>query len=295
MTISSYRVLVTGSSGFIGRNLISLLDANGVDVVETTRNARTLGDRKIFLDLSSDEPICFSGFETVIHLAAIAHNKHEIDTDFNEINFKATERLAVACVNAGVKRLIYLSSIGVNGTCNEAAFKETDKPAPESEYAMSKFNAEVAIKRVCESRSMSYVVIRPPLVYGPNAPGNIEWLVKAMQMFIPMPFGGIQNCRHFCHIDNLTSFVCECTAARENERINNQVFLVSDDRPMTTSQFVRTIGVMHKKRPLLIRFPVRAFRTILSIISQRLADSLLSDLRVSNEKAKTLTKWRPVC
>ena len=288
------KILITGSSGFIGRSLINLYAVNGVDVVGTTRNSSSLDDRKMFIDLASDEPLLLSGFDTVVHLAAIAHKKHKLDSDFNEINFRATERLVAACADAGARRFIYLSSIGVNGTHNQVAFTESDTPAPKGDYAISKLNAEIAIQRICKDSNMSFVVIRPPLVYGPGAPGNISSLVKAMRMFIPMPFEWVKNRRHFCHLDNLTSFIYECTSARDNKSISDQVFLISDDRAMTTSQFVRTIGEIHSKRPLLIRFPVRMLCMMLSAVSRSLVDSLLLDLQVSNEKAKNLTKWRPV-
>lgn len=295
MNSMNSKILITGSSGFIGQSLINLFAVNGVDVVGTTRSSSNSGDRKMFIDLSSDEPLLLSGFDTVVHLAAIAHKKHKLDSDFNEINFKATERLVTSCADAGVRQFIYLSSIGVNGTHNQVAFTEADTPAPKGEYAISKLNAEIAIQRICKGSNMSFVVIRPPLVYGPGAPGNISSLVKTMRMFIPMPFEWVKNRRHFCHLDNLTSFIFECTTAKDNKSISDQVFLISDDRSMTTPQFIRTIGEIHSKRPLLIRFPVRMLFMILSAVSRSLVDSLLLDLQVSNEKAKKLTKWRPVC
>lgn len=295
MNSMNSKILITGSSGFIGQSLINLYAVNGVDVVETTRDLSNLDDRKMFIDLSLDEPLLLSGFDTVVHLAAIAHRKHKLDRDFNEINFKATERFVTACADAGVKQFIYLSSIGVNGTRNEVAFTETDTPAPKGEYAISKLNAEIAIQRICKGSNMSFVVIRPPLVYGLDAPGNISSLVKAVRMFIPMPFGWVVNRRNFCHLDNLTSFIFECTTAKDKKNINDQVFLISDDRSMTTPQFIRTVGEMHGKKPVLIRFPVRMLFLILSAVSRGLVDSLLLDLQVSNEKAKKLTEWRPVC
>jgi nucleoside-diphosphate-sugar epimerase len=287
--------LITGSSGFIGQSLMNLYALNGVDVVGTTRNPNNLDDRTMFLDLSSDEPLPLSGFDTVVHLAAIAHKKQKLDSDFNEINFKATERFAAACADAGVRQFIYVSSIGVNGTHSEVAFTEADKPAPKGEYAISKLNAEIAIGCICEASNMSFIVIRPPLVYGPGAPGNISSLVKAMRMFIPIPFEWVKNRRHFCHLENLTSFIFECTTAKENKNICDQVFLICDDRSMSTPQFIRKVGEMHSNRPVLIRFPVSMLLMMLSAISQGLVDSLLLDLQISNEKAKKLTKWRPTC
>ena len=142
---------------------------------------------------------------------------------------------------------------------------------------------------------MSFIVIRPPLVYGPGAPGNVSSLVKAMRMFIPMPFEWVRNHRHFCHIENLTSFIFECTTAKDNKNISDQVFLISDDQSMSTAQFIRKIGEIYSYRPLLIRFPVSILLIMLSAISRGMVDSLLLDLQVSNEKAKKFTSWRPTC
>ena len=289
------KILVTGSSGFIGQRLLHMYGLCGLRAIKTTRDREEVDDRTIFLDLSLDEPIPLSGFDTVVHLAGVAHRKHKLDNEFHEINFKATERFVSACADAGVKQFIFLSSIGVNGTYNEVAFTETDEPAPKGEYAISKLNAENSIERVCNNSNMSFILIRPPLVYGPGAPGNISSLVKAMQMFIPMPFGWVKNRRHFCHLDNLTSFIVECTGAGDNKKINNQIFLISDDCAMTTPQFIRAIGLMHKRRPVLLGFPLAVLFFALAAVSRGLVESLLLDLQVSNEKAKKLTGWRPLC
>lgn len=294
MTSIKPKVLITGSSGFLGRNLMKALSNLNFDVYETTRYQARVSNRVIFLDLASNKEFAIQGFDVVVHLAAIAHKKQLSDDDFSSINFKATNKLASACANANVKQFIFLSSIGVNGTSNNSPFNESDVAAPINEYARSKLNAENAIASICKNSDMRYVVIRPPLIYGHNAPGNIDALVKAMHWRIPFPFKSITNKRNFCHIENVTSFISLCILNWNKNIIANETFLICDDLIMTTSDFVNEISRLHGYRALLFRFPVTLLYYFLPFISKDLVDSLLLDLQVSNDKAKKIIGWKPL-
>jgi UDP-glucose 4-epimerase len=235
--------------------------------------------------------------DTVIHCAAKAHviNKCEKGqlNEFREINVHGTLKLARESVLSGVKRFIYISSIGVNGieTKKGCVFTEEDKPNPQNSYGISKLEAEEGLRLIAKESNLEVVIIRPPLIYGPNAPGNFGALLRALQKGIPLPFGGIGNQRSFVALDNLVDFIILCTS---HPKAANQTFLISDGQDISTSellvQMIKAGG-----------YPNRIFYAPMSLIISLMylfgckekTHGLYRNLQVDITKARDRLGWIP--
>ncbi|MDA0240886.1 MAG: NAD-dependent epimerase/dehydratase family protein, partial [Proteobacteria bacterium] len=185
------RILVTGATGFVGQTLCPVLRREDHLLTGTTRDPNLrAGPGNIPLNViddigpNTDWSRALAGAEIVIHLAGRAHVMRDGHNDpaaeFHRVNVKGTQHLAAEAAKAGVKRFIFLSSIKVNGErTDEEAYRETDEPRPEDAYGISKRDAETALCEIASGTAMETVIIRPPLIYGPGAKGNLQSVLNA--------------------------------------------------------------------------------------------------------------------
>ena len=200
--------------------------------------------------------------------------------------------LAAASVDAGVRRFVYISTIGVNGdvTYNKP-FSEYTDPAPHTLYAKTKFEAENKLFALGKKSGMEITVIRPPLVYGPNAPGNFGTLMKYLNSKIPLPLGSVHNSRSLVGIDNLVSFIKLCITHPEAA---NEVFVVSDDDDISISMLLEHLGCYLNRPTRLVPVPPSLLVFFAMILGKRkMSKQLLENLQVDVSKAKKLLGWAP--
>ena len=305
------RIFITGGSGFIGGALLELL-VNSKNYISTI--SRFDYERLDSLDLvirgdigqlnknnklSAAVKDVLENTDVIIHLAGRAHIVADNSTnplnEYRKINRDATLALARIAANSGVKRFVFLSSIGVNGNQNNKPFTERDKPNPEEDYAISKYEAEQGLLVLSREVDMDVVIIRPPLVYGPNAPGNFNTLLRWVLKGAPLPFGLIKNKRSFIALDNLTDFIIHCLNYKDTPLACNQVFLVSDGEDVSTSQFLRKVSKAVRSKTILLPIPVSTLQFILRVIGKgNIAERLFDSLQVDNSKAKELLNWQPI-
>jgi nucleoside-diphosphate-sugar epimerase len=295
-------ILLTGASGFVGRNLSAELRANGHVVREVHRTpvlSDDSGTDRVNVGEITDRTdwgSVLDGVDQVVHVAARVHVTRETSADplaaFRRINVEGAERLARVAAAAGVKRFLFISSIGVNGqTTQGKAFTETDPVNPVGPYAVSKWEAEQRLEALARTSGMSTVVVRPPLVYGPSAPGNFASLLRMVSRGFPLPFGAVQNLRSFIGIENLCDMLQRCLVAEIGpfER-----FVVSDDEDVSTADFIRLLAEALGRRPRLVPVPVELLR-LGARLAQRpgLSRRLLDSLRIDCSHAKTVLAWAP--
>ena len=305
------RIFITGGSGFIGGALLELL-VNSKNYISTI--SRFDYERLDSLDLvirgdigqlnknnklSAAVKDVLENTDVIIHLAGRAHIVADNSTnplnEYRKINRDATLALARIAANSGVKRFVFLSSIGVNGNQNNKPFTERDKPNPEEDYAISKYEAEQGLLVLSREVDMDVVIIRPPLVYGPNAPGNFNTLLRWILKGVPLPFGLIKNKRSFIALDNLTDFIIHCINYKDTPLACGQVFLVSDGEDVSTSQFLRKVSKAVRSKTILLPIPVSTLQFILRVIGKgNIAERLFDSLQVDNSKAKELLNWQPI-
>ena len=216
------KVLVVGGSGFIGRHLCAYLAARDYRVVATTRAldaSKELPANVEYrqLDLLDAEALAgfdFAGAKCLVYLAARAHVLDESADDpltaYRRLNVEAALDTVKLAAVQGVNRFIYLSSIGVNGITSSQPFTETDVPAPQEPYALSKLEAELELRDYCGQAGMELVILRPVLVYGNGAPGNFARLVNAVDSGKPLPLRDIDNRRSLLAVENLVQLIEIC-------------------------------------------------------------------------------------
>ncbi len=296
------RVLVTGGGGFIGKPLCARLARDGFDVRASMRrqpslNAANVECVRVELAPDTDWSTHLIGVDAVVHTAARAHMMRDRSKDplaeFRRVNMASTLCLARQAAEAGVRRFVFISSIGVNGVeTGERPFSEMDPANPHSPYALSKHEAELGLRDIAKITGMAVVVIRPPLVYGPGAPGNFGALVRAVSRKWPLPLGSIKNRRSLIGVDNLVDFICTCL---QHPRAANETFLVSDGEDISTPELILRLAASMSQSAHLIHIPVVALRAAAEMIGRReAARALCGSLQADIGKARRMLGWVPV-
>ena len=209
------RVLITGVNGYVGNRLHLVLKQHNFSVSGSVRELEESGciENKFIVtgDISSFDNWhqVLSDIDIVIHLAAMAHIISETSDEsqmldkYRAVNRDATLRLAQGAVDAGVRRFVYVSSIGVLGnTTIDYIFDNRSNYNPQESYAVSKMEAEVGLKKIVELSNMEVVIVRPPLVYDPSSPGNFYRLLKLVDIGLPLPLGGMDAKKSMFSLDN---------------------------------------------------------------------------------------------
>lgn len=294
------KVLVTGASGFVGRALTARLVAlGGCEVMAATRakpDSPVAGAQYL---LTSQVPwqTALAGIDVMVHAAARVHvlNDDPVKSvaEFERVNVDLTLQLAQQAAMAGVRRFLFLSSIGVNGvkTTVGTAFSENDQPQPYNPYADSKLKAELGLRQIAEETGLEVVVIRPPLVYGPGVRANFAALMHAVQRGWPLPLGAVHNLRSMVAINNLVDFIATCLT---HPRAGNQIFLVSDGHDVSSPELVRNLARAMGVSARLVSVPV----PVLWIAGRMFGHSdviqrVCGSLRVDISKARRLLDWTP--
>lgn len=296
------KVMVTGASGFIGKFLCASLAKQQMLAQAIVRDVARLPVAlqqfaTIIPNLSPDvvKQLNFSDIDCVIHLAATAHipvtgAADELDA-YRKINCETTLALAKAAVQAGVRRFIFISSIGVNGVQSDQPFKAQDTPAPKEPYAVSKYEAEQALRKLASETELELVIIRPPLVYGHDAPGNFGKLCRLVRWPLPLPLGAIKNKRSLVSQVNLVDLILNCI---NHPRAIDQIFLVSDDRDVSTTELLTLMSLAACKQPWLLPIPIRWLELIGKLTGRKaVIDRLCGNLQVDITHTKEILGWKP--
>lgn len=294
------KVAVTGTTGFLGKALVHLLTENQqVEVISMCR--KTSHESEMKLDLSSHFDVAKElhqrRVDVVIHCAARAHildddAKSPLE-EYRKVNTSATIELAKQAVAAGVKRFIFISSAKVNGEVSAAShpLSETVLEAPTDPYALSKYEAELALTQISKESGMEVVIIRPPLVYGPEVKANFAALMKLSRLGLPLPFGAINNRRSLISIDNLCDVISLCIT---HPAAANQTFLVSDDEDASTTQLLTELVKAYGARTLLVPIPVILLKVLLKIVGKpMIAERLFGNLQFDIGHIKQTLNWTP--
>lgn len=299
-------VLVTGASGFIGRHVIDELLRSSIKVRVVCRQGSEFKHTDDSLEVvyltgpgnaPADWGDAVAHCSAVIHLAARAHVSLDLHEDpvlaFRLANVEYARAGAEAAAIAGVQRFIFMSSVGVHGGTSGAKPIQADSPfKPHTPYACSKAQAEQALTQVVRGTRMNLVIVRPPLVYGPGAPGNFSVLVRAIASGFPLPFGSVTNNRRsFVAIDNLVNFIMTCLNRPAGA---NEAFLVSDGDDISTTDLLRSLGSIMGKPARLMPVPVGLLAFGAKLLGKRdMFQSLCGTLQVDISKASIFLDWKP--
>lgn len=299
------KILVTGLNGFVGLPLSWHLIIAGYQVVGGVRSPDSLGAVNPHIQLKAigdideitDWQDCLSGVECVVHLANRAHVMNEQSSNplalYRKVNTEGTLNLARQAAAAGVKRFIFISSVKVNGesTLPGKPFRADDVSIPLDHYGLSKYEAELGLKKISQETGLEVVIIRPPLIYGPGVKANFLKMMRWVERGIPLPLGSIQNQRSLLGIDNLIDFIEVCLT---HPRAAGKTFLVSDDHDLSTTELLKGIARSMGQSSKLVAIPQRILEGVLGILGQRrIAERLCGSLQLDIQPTKDQLGWRP--
>lgn len=281
------KVLMTGGTGFVGRAAVQEVLAAGHTVRLAVRRSISEPASGVEMVLVGDiggatEWVgALDGVDAVVHLAARAHVLREDAPDpeaaFLETNYAGTKRLAEAC-RGRVSQLVYLSSIGVHGAGSDRAFDESSALAPHSPYARSKALAEDCLQALVQRGELDCRILRPPLVYGPRAPGNLARLAGLVRRRLPLPLGSVRNRRSLVGVEHLARAI---RAVVEAQSVSRSAYVIADREVVSTPEIVRAIAAGLDAPARLWPLPVAMLRAVGSLAGRRgTIEQLVGDLEV---------------
>lgn len=292
-------ILVTGASGFIGRALCESLAASGRaprmavrQPLAGTSDTATVGD----IGPDTDWRSALKGVRCVVHLVARTHVLRETAADplseYRRINVMGTERLAREAAAIGVRRMVFLSSVKVNGErTSTRPYTEDDMPRPEDAYGISKLEAEQVLARIAGETRLEIVVLRPPLVYGPGVKGNFLRLMDIVARGVPLPLGSVANQRSLIYVGNLVAAI---THAIDAPQAAGRAYLVSDGEDVSTPALMQGIANALGVASRLFPCPPPLLQ-IAGMLSGRRAEisRLSGSLQVDSSRIRRELGWNP--
>ncbi|USD60238.1 SDR family oxidoreductase [Vibrio sp. SCSIO 43140] len=293
------KIFLTGANGFLGSQINRTL-SNKYQMVcfgRTPPKGSCSRFVKGSLEDLDEGNLDLEDIDVVIHCAARVHMMNDSSTEplaeYRKINVEPTAQLARLAAKQGVKRFIYVSSIKVHGEfTEEKPFCADDIASPQDDYARSKLEAEQELLNVSDELGMEIVIVRPPLIYGPNVKANFAALSRLANKGLPLPFGCInKNDRSMVSTYNMVDFIDTCIT---HPQAANQAFLVSDDDDVSTKHLIQLLSEVQGKRAILLPIPEALFIIAGKVLGKSdVVDRLLGSLRIDIQKNSSLLGWTP--
>ena len=296
------KFMISGAGGFVGKALCAELFRRGQSVSAAVRSGRSLiKNTEVIvvgaIDSETNWADALRDVDVVIHLAARVHVMRESATDplaeFLKVNLHGTSNLARQAACFGVRRLVYVSSIKVNGEQTSAtqSFTELDEPSPQDFYSISKWQAEQALWRIAQETGLEIVVVRPPLVYGPGVKGNFAQMLAVIAKQIPLPFASVHNRRSLIYLGNLVDALIACST---HPVAAGQTYLVCDGEDVSTPDLLRQLGDAMRCPAHILPFPPSWLRMLGKIFDKSdQVERLLGSLQVDSDKIRRDLNWVP--
>ncbi len=307
------KIAITGSNGFIGKSLcktFSKLNRPIVGIIRSGSSLKSLSDINTAIvgniNSNTNWKKSLENCDVVIHCAGKAHvmNSKDDTYDYYSVNVEGTKNLAEQAVKFGVKKLIFLSSIKVNGentdkriidfdTINRKNFKFSHNhlPNPTDSYAKSKFEAEKILWDISLKTNLEVIVVRLPLVYGPEVKGNLARLIKITKSGLPLPLKSIQNKRSMIGIDNLIDFLIKCV---DHPDAIGKTFLISDGEDLSTPDLIKLIAKSINRPVRLFHFPILFLKFFSLFVGRKKEiDRLIGSLQIDTTYSKKILNWKP--
>ena len=291
--------LITGATGFVGRAVVN-------DSRNGHRKIRLLARRPVPTEAdvvtiapgkTTDDRLwdcAMADVRSVLHLAARAHVAGDADdARFTRINVELSCKVAEAAFSRGVRRFVFVSSIGAVAASNQLGqpLNELSRCSPSTAYGRSKLLAERKLQKLAALYNAELVVVRPPLVHGPGAPGNLATIAAAIQRGVPLPFGGIANQRSVIHVKNLSRFLLLCL---ESEAASGETFHVRDLQDYSTPQILAGVAKSVRRQLRMFTVPWPALRAAAELTNKsRALRQITGSLQVDDSKARRMLCFSP--
>jgi len=295
-----YSILVTGASGFIGRGLINKLISMEYNVIGLVRKKSNINSSQLYSEVLIDDisgdisKINISKIDIIIHLAALTHSKVKNYQDYLNVNVKGTENIVNLGVKISTKLIIMLSSIKVNGEGfrkNNIKYSEKCNPEPNDFYGKSKLASENILKELCQNNNISYVILRPPIIYGNGVKGNLLNLMKYLDNNVPIPIIKSNNIRSMLSLNNLIEALVMII---NNKNTYNDIYLISDNTEVNTKHLYYTLSKKLNKKLYTFTINKYLLKILLWPIGKSyLVEKISNSLIINNDKVKRALNWAP--
>jgi nucleoside-diphosphate-sugar epimerase len=290
-------VLVTGATGFTGPTICASLLAKGFHVIAAIRagasapmgtEPRLIGDIGPYTDWTN----ALNGVDAVVHLAARAHvladNAPDPEGLYNRINRDGTLRLAA---QAGERRFIFVSSIKVNGevTPDDRPYTAFDAPNPQDPYGRSKLAAEQGLRQL-QLSGLKLTILRPPLIHGPNAKGNLARMRVMLKRRLPIPLGAVKNMRSLIGLANLADAIRFCL---DHDGTIGHTYLLRDDENISVPDLFKRMGQSQGTPALLIPVPIGLLRLAGTLTGRQATIHRLTGSLIVDDSPLRALGWTP--
>lgn len=277
-------ILIVGGSSYIAKRFINS-NKNHYHFKTIVRSKEGDENELVVKDFFDIPDEVFKEVDVVINFAAIVHQHKKIDEKiYDNINYNLVKELANKSKNNGVQLFIQLSTIAVYGDVKHITTETL--PVPNTPYGSSKLKADNYLMGLTSS-SFNVVIIRPPMVYGEKAPGNMMRLVNLIKKGFPLPFKGISNKRDFIHVENLIGFI---TASIKHNKTGT--FLVSDDNPVSISELVAIISQKLHGKDKMFKLPNWCYKFI-SVLFPGVYNKLFGSLTIDITQTTSQLNFNP--
>lgn len=284
-------VLITGTSGYIGGALARDLSARGDRVTGTHRPGGPAAggagtERIVPLDLLGEQPLpdgALAGVDAVVHAAGVAHGKDP--ANLYTANADGSLALGRQAVRAGVRHLVFLSTIGVHGLEDDGTpITEATAIRPPNTYARAKRDAEDGLRALTQGTDTALTVLRPPMVYGPGAPGNLQTLLRWAARGLPFPAATRRNRRNLVGVDTLVRAIA---AALETRPEGSRTYVVADPAEIATGEVFARLCREMGRTPRFLPVPTGPLRLALRAVGREATyQGLFANLRVDAGKLR---------
>ena len=307
------RVLVTGANGFVGSSVCDYLVSAGFDVVGVVRNKVDISadNRWICQEDLEDRPEILKTFHAVVHLAARVHIFNETSPnpceEYERVNRDMTLDLAKKCIEAGVEKFIFTSSISVFGRFVKGVIDPMREPAPDDYYGVSKWQAEQKLEKLVSGQDrLQCIIFRLPMIYGPKNKGNMRHLLKAASLRLPLPLGKAIGKRSMAYIRNVCDAMGKVIQDKKKDRPRVQTFFINDGYDLTSGELYELIFQVFWKKRGLISLPTLWLKYLGDLgstlerifsakifINKKVIARLLNESRFSSELFFQEYDWTP--
>jgi nucleoside-diphosphate-sugar epimerase len=282
---------VTGSTGFVGTRLMSLVP----HAIPLVRDPASCSGSARLISMDKETLAgALRGIDAVVVLGGLAHQGCDVsDADMLRANADAPEALALAAVAAKVSTVVYVSSTKVFGPQKPGeVFTDASPLRPACAYGRSKAEGESRLMEIGARTGLRVVVLRPPLVYGKGVKGNLALLSRLSQWRMPLPIGAIRgNRRTLVALDSL----CRAVTMAADGAIPTGCYIVCDDESLSTREIVEALCCNMTWRPLLLSVPPTALRHAFDLMGKAsFSENLLDSMECDAARLKSVSDWRPV-
>ena len=287
-------LLFTGGTGFLGRTIKPILE---VDYVVTTCGITP--EDEIRINLAKEIPVLSKHFDVVLHAAGKAHVIPKTEDEkqlFFDVNYQGTVNLCAALVKVGVpKSLVFISTVAVYGCESGDLITEEHPLDGDSPYAKSKIMAEEFLTDWCKRHNVVLGILRPSLLAGKNAPGNLGAMVNGVRRGFYMNIAGGKVVKSILMAEDIAHILPLIA-------VKGGIYNVCDTFQPSFGQIAESVACqLGKSKPLNIPYwmawcmaKVGDLLGSSAPINSYKLEKMVKSLTFSNEKARKELNWEPM-